>query len=186
MLSRSLFVYINVIPILICVYKCYPDCIIYLLPTKLRPHEWVHVQFWLPTNTNPLILNWFHSIPSLYMNAFILLKFLVVLSCRIYTGWWNFIFGGYVFSLSFSKLTQACSTDSQLCLDFQLFRPEYHWVNFNSRNAHLVHQNCYRFSFTLLSIQQIKRYILSCNSGSRYAHKILFSAKGPLVRIRVE
>jgi hypothetical protein len=27
-------------------------------------------------------------------------------------------------------------------LDFQHFRPEHHWRNLSSRNAHLVHQNC--------------------------------------------
>jgi hypothetical protein len=32
--------------------------------------------------------------------------------------------------------------------DFQLFRPEYHWRDLSSRNAHLVHQNWYRTSFT--------------------------------------
>jgi hypothetical protein len=25
--------------------------------------------------------------------------------------------------------------------DFQLFRPEYHWIDLSSRNAHLVHKN---------------------------------------------
>jgi hypothetical protein len=29
------------------------------------------------------------------------------------------------------------------------FRPEYHWRYLSSRNAHLVHQNWYRISFTL-------------------------------------
>jgi hypothetical protein len=33
---------------------------------------------------------------------------------------------------------------------FQLFWPEHHWRDFSSRNAHLVHQNWYRVSFTLL------------------------------------
>jgi hypothetical protein len=33
-------------------------------------------------------------------------------------------------------------------LDFQLFRPKYHWRDLISRNAHLVHQNWYRISFT--------------------------------------
>jgi hypothetical protein len=33
--------------------------------------------------------------------------------------------------------------------DFQLFRPEYHRRDLNSRNAHLVHQNWYRISFAL-------------------------------------
>jgi hypothetical protein len=32
--------------------------------------------------------------------------------------------------------------------DFQLFRPKYHWRDLSSRNAHLVHQNWYRISFT--------------------------------------
>jgi hypothetical protein len=31
--------------------------------------------------------------------------------------------------------------------DFQIFRPEYHWRDLISRNAHLVHQNWYRISF---------------------------------------
>jgi hypothetical protein len=30
---------------------------------------------------------------------------------------------------------------SLLFSDFQLFRPEHHWRNLSSRNAHLVHQN---------------------------------------------
>jgi hypothetical protein len=30
---------------------------------------------------------------------------------------------------------------SLLFSDFQLFRPEHHWRNLGSRNAHLVHQN---------------------------------------------
>jgi hypothetical protein len=33
--------------------------------------------------------------------------------------------------------------------DFQFFRPEYHWRDLISPNAHLVHQNWYRVSFTL-------------------------------------
>jgi hypothetical protein len=32
--------------------------------------------------------------------------------------------------------------------DFQLFRPEYHWRDLSSRNAHLVHQKWYHISFT--------------------------------------
>ena len=32
--------------------------------------------------------------------------------------------------------------------DFQLFRFKYHWRDFISRNAHLVHQNWYRINFT--------------------------------------
>jgi hypothetical protein len=38
--------------------------------------------------------------------------------------------------------------------DFQLFRPEYHWRDLSSRNAHLVHQNWYRISFTFTVHQQ--------------------------------
>jgi hypothetical protein len=45
----------------------------------------------------------------------------------------------------FSALIES----SQCFLDFQLFRPEYHWRDLSSRNAHLVHQNWYRISFTL-------------------------------------
>jgi hypothetical protein len=33
--------------------------------------------------------------------------------------------------------------------DFQLFRPDRHWRDLISRNAHLVHQNWHRMSFTL-------------------------------------
>jgi hypothetical protein len=33
---------------------------------------------------------------------------------------------------------------------FQLFRAGYHWKDLSSRNAHLVHQNWYRISFTFL------------------------------------
>jgi hypothetical protein len=63
-------------------------------------------------DTKPLILNWIHSIPSLYIYSFILLKFLDVLSCKIYieSCTCNFISGGHVISLSFPKLTQAYST----------------------------------------------------------------------------
>jgi hypothetical protein len=32
--------------------------------------------------------------------------------------------------------------------DLQLFRPEYHWRDLISRDAHLVHWNWYRISFT--------------------------------------
>jgi hypothetical protein len=35
--------------------------------------------------------------------------------------------------------------------DFQL-QPEHHWRDFISRNAHTVHQNWYRISFTLMYI----------------------------------
>jgi hypothetical protein len=46
-------------------------------------------------------------------------------------------------TLCFSALLQF----SQF-FGFQLFRPEYHWRDLISRNAHLVHQNWYRISFT--------------------------------------
>jgi hypothetical protein len=36
--------------------------------------------------------------------------------------------------------------------DFQLFRPEYHWRDLSSQNAHLVHQNWFRISFTSLHV----------------------------------
>jgi hypothetical protein len=36
--------------------------------------------------------------------------------------------------------------------DFQLCRPKYHGRDFISRNAHLVHQNWYRISFTLIKL----------------------------------
>jgi hypothetical protein len=42
-------------------------------------------------------------------------------------------------------------TDFTLCFlfsRFQFFRPEHHWRDFIGRNAHLVHQNWYRISFT--------------------------------------
>jgi hypothetical protein len=35
---------------------------------------------------------------------------------------------------------------------FQLFRPEYHWRDLSSRNAHLVHQNWYRINFTFVCL----------------------------------
>jgi hypothetical protein len=38
--------------------------------------------------------------------------------------------------LVFSALIQFSQSD------FQLFRPEYHWRDLSSRNAHLVHQIC--------------------------------------------
>jgi hypothetical protein len=38
---------------------------------------------------------------------------------------------------------------NKICkINFQLFRPEYHWRDLSSPNAHLVHQNWYRISFT--------------------------------------
>jgi hypothetical protein len=46
--------------------------------------------------------------------------------------------------LSFSVLIQF----SFFFSDFQLFRPEYHWRDLSSRNAHLVHQDWYRISLT--------------------------------------
>jgi hypothetical protein len=36
--------------------------------------------------------------------------------------------------------------------DFQLFRPEHHWRDLSSQNAHLVHQNCLRISFTFVLV----------------------------------
>jgi hypothetical protein len=38
--------------------KYYPNCLIYLLPTKLCP--WEPVKFWLPMNIGPYKLKWFH------------------------------------------------------------------------------------------------------------------------------
>jgi hypothetical protein len=45
----------------------------------------------------------------------------------------------------FSSLLQFSGIFST---DFQLFRSEHHWRDFIIRNAHLVHQNWYRVSFT--------------------------------------
>jgi hypothetical protein len=42
----------------------FPNCIIYYLPTKLRPHE--HVKYWLPMNIEPRELKWFHGIRRPY------------------------------------------------------------------------------------------------------------------------
>jgi hypothetical protein len=55
--------------------------------------------------------------------------------------------------------------------DSQLFRPDYHWRNLSSRNAHLVHQNCYRISFTsqrcyVDNLSSACKYFL----GSLYSH----------------
>jgi hypothetical protein len=47
-------------------------------------------------------------------------------------------------------------------LDFQLFRPEYHWKDLISRNAHLVHQNWYRISCTLFFISILSHLWHDC------------------------
>jgi hypothetical protein len=49
--------------------------------------------------------------------------------------------------------------------DFILFRSDHHWRDFISRNAHLVHQNGYRVSFTLKEVWTF-RY-LSTNTKIR-------------------
>jgi hypothetical protein len=56
--------------------------------------------------------------------------------------WLNFMAICLVFIGSFKLFTFFFP------LDFQLFRPEHHWRDLSSRNAHLVHQNWYRISFT--------------------------------------
>jgi hypothetical protein len=58
-----------------------------------------------------------------------------------------FIFHGSVFGFPGS-----CTVFTIFLSDFQLFQPEYHWRDLSSRNAHLVHQNWYRISFTFLMI----------------------------------
>jgi hypothetical protein len=40
------------------------------------------------------------------------------------------------------------SLQSNVISGFQTFRPEHHWRDINCRNAHLVHRNGYRTSFT--------------------------------------
>jgi hypothetical protein len=52
---------------------------------------------------------------------------------------------------SWSKHTPSAQfyTVYTIFSDFQIFRPEYHWRDLSRRNAHLVHQNWYRISFTL-------------------------------------
>jgi hypothetical protein len=40
------------------------------------------------------------------------------------------------------------SLQSNIILDFQTFRPEHQYRDIIGRNAHLVHQNRYRKSFT--------------------------------------
>jgi hypothetical protein len=40
---------------------------------------------------------------------------------------------------------------------FPTFRPEYHWRDLSSRNAHLVHQNWYRISFTFRKEEMSKK-----------------------------
>jgi hypothetical protein len=40
---------------------------------------------------------------------------------------------------------------SHLFFGNQLFRPEHHWRDLSSQNAHLVHQNCQRINFTDIS-----------------------------------
>jgi hypothetical protein len=47
--------------------------------------------------------------------------------------------------------------------DFQLFRPEHHWRDLSSRNAHLVHQNWWRIYFTL---HHINRHLTSMLASS--------------------
>jgi hypothetical protein len=42
---------------------------------------------------------------------------------------------------------------SHFLFGFPAFKPEHHWRDLISRNAHLVHQNCYRISFTFEVLQ---------------------------------
>jgi hypothetical protein len=44
------------------------------------------------------------------------------------------------------------------------FRPEYHWRDLISRNAHLVHQNWYRISFIFKTWLIWKSFNFSCNN----------------------
>jgi hypothetical protein len=59
----------------------------------------------------------------------------------------------------FFRLFYSCHNFS----DFQLFWPEYRWSVLSSRNAHLVHQNWYRISFTLIILLYIQRNMLKSN-----------------------
>jgi hypothetical protein len=49
----------------------------------------------------------------------------------------------------------SCTIFTIFVSDFQLFRPEYHWRDLSSRNAHLVHQNWYRISFAFYKLVDI-------------------------------
>jgi hypothetical protein len=50
--------------------------------------------------------------------------------------WLNFMTLCLVFIRQLFQFSQGFFSD------FQLFRPEQHWSDLSSRNAHLVHQNC--------------------------------------------
>jgi hypothetical protein len=54
----------------------------------------------------------------------------------------------YGFVLWFSS--NSCFSSHFFFSDFQLFRPEHHRRDLSSWNAHLVHQNCLRISFTFV------------------------------------
>jgi hypothetical protein len=62
-------------------------------------------------------------------------------------------------------------TDFTFFSDFQLFRSEYHWRDFISRNMHLVHQNWCRISFTFNDSQMTKP--LSQRNGCHVCSKVI-------------
>jgi hypothetical protein len=86
-------------------------------------------------------------------------------------------FGSISWNSTFSALLQFSHF---FFSDFHLFRPEYHWRELISRNAHLVHQNWHRISFTFITVTsrsplQVKGCIIKaclchiwCDMGPRF------------------
>jgi hypothetical protein len=77
-------------------------------------------------------------------------------SSKLRLIWLNFIapfFGFHPTALS----------DFTFFPDFQLFRPEHHWRDLSSRNAHLEHQNCSRICFTKISYRSVGRSFSGLN-----------------------
>jgi hypothetical protein len=66
------------------------------------------------------------------------------------------------------------SYPAHLFSDFQLFRPDHHWRDLISRNAHLVHQNWYCIGFTLLLNEPVTPYRITQTDVER---------KSPLVSV---
>jgi hypothetical protein len=79
---------------------------------------------------------YYSRLPSI-LHTYLLLRQLITSQSISSISWHNICFFQFLYSL-----VQFFSSD------FQLFRPEYHWRDLSSRNAHLVHQNWYRISFT--------------------------------------
>jgi hypothetical protein len=125
------------------------------------------------TNVSPLNK---HTMKSTERNKYWLEVFHPNLKTHCCLSWWifsvtlnHFIFDSNIYNEGLSPSCTALSFDgfgsiswhsiwflaffflqlhNFIFSDFQLFRPEYHWRDFINRNAHLVHQNLYRISFT--------------------------------------